>query len=167
MVAQTLVPLATGQFHPKYFSAWHSPRGFLEFALTIHIDPSSLKTQNTACSKVNSTVIEVISHGKLTGIRKCQILGQPGELTKALQFLIAQTCPTYDAVSTVDMNQSTGDLSPKGYLLCNAVALVMYCLSPGSQSFLTSFGTAIPSASSSGRTSRQNWSGDGTHPVHP
>jgi hypothetical protein len=76
-----------------------------------------------------------------------------------------------------------------GNWLCNAVAFVMYCLSPGSQSrwyvnspllhlgywrrneadlpLTTSLGTAMPAACNTGRTARQKVSGDGCQPVQP
>jgi hypothetical protein len=76
------------------------PRDVVKDALAVHIDPRFLEAENSACSEVDATVVEIVANGDLL---KCQAQRLSeldyGELTKALQFFIAQTWPTYPDVS--------------------------------------------------------------------
>jgi hypothetical protein len=76
------------------------PRDVVKDALAVHIDPCFLETENSACSEVDATVVEIVANGDLL---ECQAQRSSEldymELTKALQFFIAQTWPTYPDVS--------------------------------------------------------------------
>ena len=83
MIAQTLIP-----------------RNIAKDALAVHINPGFLKAENPPCSEVDATVVEIVANGDLL---ECQAQRSSEldymELTKALQFFIAQTWPTYPDVS--------------------------------------------------------------------
>ena len=76
------------------------PRSILEFPLTVHIHPRSLEAQYATCGKVHSTVVEIVSYRQLGPISNLSSPDLEKPLTKALQFFKAQTCPTYEDVST-------------------------------------------------------------------
>jgi len=78
------------------------PRNVVKDALAVHIDPGFLEAENSACSEVDATIVEIVANGdplELSGtaFHRNWIMG--GKLTKALQFFIAQTWPTYPDVS--------------------------------------------------------------------
>ena len=58
--------------------------------LAVHINPSSLETQDSARREVNPGIVEVISHGKLRNGKHNPVVKIAFTPTKALQFFIAQ-----------------------------------------------------------------------------
>jgi len=81
------------------------PRSVCENALAVHVNPGLLESQNATSCKVDTTVVEVVSHRDLVHVSHGS-RGQQGvacSLTKALQFLILQTWPIYAEVSTMKL----------------------------------------------------------------
>ena len=58
MVAQTLIP-----------------RNIVKDALAVHIDPGFLEAENSPCSEVDATIVEIVANGDLL---ECQAQGFMG-----------------------------------------------------------------------------------------
>jgi hypothetical protein len=136
MIAQTLIP-----------------RNVAKDALAVHIDPGFLEAENSPCSEVDATIIEIVANGDLLECQAQVSSGTEfmGNSQRHCSFLSRRpgrhilTCPLHPPLCQPPLRAQK--IYPRD-LLCNAVALPMYCLSPGSQSLVTSFGISMPAAMS-------------------
>jgi hypothetical protein len=129
------------------------PRNVVKDALAVHIDPGFLEAENSACSEVDATIVEIVANGdplELSGaaFHRNWIMGENSQrhcssLSRRPGRHIL-TCPLHPW--SAHLCGCKGSIHEN--LLCNAVALPMYCLSPGSQSLVTSFGISMPAATS-------------------